>query len=311
MTTHYNYQRLGRSAWIDVYKAIGIISVVAGHFYDECRFVFLFHMPMFFLLAGYTVNDEPMTFAYMKRKTTRLIIPYVSYFLLLMFLMFLLNGLSISSMYAYVKSFIYGGERLNVWFGVFWFIPVYYISILFFNLIKEKISWLLVGVMLLLAYLLSPFKEVFNNIQVVPMAMTYMAIGYYLKPNIMRKFWFSKLTIPLCCGLLFVTPFLSQSLYIDMKHADYGIPIISFVVSILCSISIMVISKSICRLTCNHIYVLSGIGGGSMTIMYMHQMLHYSLSGILPLSISFLTAIILPLAVNLLIRRNKILSMIF
>lgn len=48
-----------------------------------------------------------------------------------------------------------------------------------------------------------------------------------------------------------------------------------------------------------------------MTIMYMHQMLHYSLSGILPLSISFLTAIILPLAVNLLIRRNKILSMIF
>lgn len=46
-----------RLAWVDVAKAIAIILMVAGHELPQVSlrtWIFSFHMPLFFILSGYT-----------------------------------------------------------------------------------------------------------------------------------------------------------------------------------------------------------------------------------------------------------------
>lgn len=59
-----------REAWVDIAKAIAIIAVVAGHievrFTDIdwlpslTRFIYLWHVPVFFMIAGFFIRDEKM-----------------------------------------------------------------------------------------------------------------------------------------------------------------------------------------------------------------------------------------------------------
>lgn len=47
--------------WADIAKGIGIILVIAGHSYSSravCKTIYLFHMPLFFILAGYFFNFQ-------------------------------------------------------------------------------------------------------------------------------------------------------------------------------------------------------------------------------------------------------------
>ena len=44
-----------RDANIDVMKALGIILVILGHTYHHGNFIYLFHMPLFFILSGTTL----------------------------------------------------------------------------------------------------------------------------------------------------------------------------------------------------------------------------------------------------------------
>ena len=81
-----------RNDIVDIVKGIGIILVVAGHlkwspFYDVQlhNIIYSFHMPLFFILAGcfasHRTGDEGI-FAFTRKKAIRLLIPYLSYFLL-------------------------------------------------------------------------------------------------------------------------------------------------------------------------------------------------------------------------------------
>ena len=46
--------------WADITKGIAIILVIMGHSFAStgniCKFIFLFHMPLFFLISGYFFN---------------------------------------------------------------------------------------------------------------------------------------------------------------------------------------------------------------------------------------------------------------
>ena len=69
--------RSGRLDWVDYAKGIGIILVVYGHvligiynskidiphsFYDYCqKFIYSFHMPLFFFLAGLFYEQKELT----------------------------------------------------------------------------------------------------------------------------------------------------------------------------------------------------------------------------------------------------------
>ncbi|MBQ3337976.1 MAG: acyltransferase family protein, partial [Atopobiaceae bacterium] len=71
-----------RLGFIDLAKAIAFMMVVCGHtFLPGSRvraIIYSFHMPLYFVLAGYTFSKKPMVKAVVN-SAKRLILPYALY----------------------------------------------------------------------------------------------------------------------------------------------------------------------------------------------------------------------------------------
>lgn len=73
----------GRDMSVDIIKALGIIGMVAGHCGSPItKFIYLFHMAIFFIASGYCYTSEKSDslesfFAFTKRKFRTLYFPYV------------------------------------------------------------------------------------------------------------------------------------------------------------------------------------------------------------------------------------------
>ena len=71
-----------RNDTIDIMKGIGIIAVIIGHmnnvpYMPYRNFIFSFHMPLFFILAGYFFKPNPDFKGKWKKDFSRLVIPYI------------------------------------------------------------------------------------------------------------------------------------------------------------------------------------------------------------------------------------------
>ena len=51
-----------RIVWIDRCKCIAIYFVVYGHLCLDNKYVYAFHMPLFFLLSGFVLNEKKYEF---------------------------------------------------------------------------------------------------------------------------------------------------------------------------------------------------------------------------------------------------------
>lgn len=83
-----------RDETIDIAKGIGIIAVVWGHIGEAFmgkNELFLFHMPLFFILSGYFFKDEGLTFIeVLKKRIQSYIIPYFIFLIIILTLFILL-----------------------------------------------------------------------------------------------------------------------------------------------------------------------------------------------------------------------------
>lgn len=70
-----------RMEYIDIAKGIGILLVIAGHLFAYrgpiSRWIFSFHMPLFFILSGICYKmDSTILVEYLKKKCKQLLIPF-------------------------------------------------------------------------------------------------------------------------------------------------------------------------------------------------------------------------------------------
>lgn len=166
---------------------------------------------------------------------------------------------------------------------MFWFITVLWMSSNLFNLILFKRAKIIcLPVLIFIGYLsyLTP-KPLPWNIHIVPMATAYIWIGYLLKKQeeTIKKFCCSHRTITALSVIsIFIIIFIfRESLTFSMKYAEMGIPVISFIVSVVASICVAIIAVWFSKLQ----FVgkaLSFIGLASMTIMYLHMPIKYYLT---------------------------------
>lgn len=229
--------------YINILKAIGIISVVCGHLFEECRWMFIYHMPLFFILSGYTFKPYKYSFGdFVKKKFRHLIIPYFSYFLLILVVNSLIHPLPLRE---FLRSFllpVYGGQKMAGIYGVFWFTNVYFLGIITFKVLFEKIRYSTLPLMLILGYVLEGFQNVPWNMQVVPMAISYMCIGILLQKSKAHLLELKRVPTFFGTVVLLWVPCIPQTLFIDMKTADYGIPLLSFAISILIVVLLLALS---------------------------------------------------------------------
>lgn len=85
-----------RNETIDIMKGIGITLVIIGHMQDLfClhKFIFSFHMPLFFILAGYFFSPQERVKEGLVKDARRLLVPYFFVIFLLLIYSILSHGL--------------------------------------------------------------------------------------------------------------------------------------------------------------------------------------------------------------------------
>ena len=142
-----------RVVYIDVVKGFAILLVVLGHILQNCeldRYIYSFHMPLFFLLSGITfsVHEGEGFVLFVRRKFCSLMVPYYS-FGLIAITVFLLTGHYASatlnkpfdlSFLQMCRNLLYGSSQNDAlkFYEPLWFLPCLF-SI---HLISYFIVWL-------------------------------------------------------------------------------------------------------------------------------------------------------------------------
>ena len=132
-----------RIVWVDYYKVIGIFLIVLGHSIfrnsDLTKFLYIFHVPIFFFISGYLEKNNPCpTKKYLKKLLYSLIIPYFIWNIL-----YFPFHLSFRSVIAMVVG-------LPPWNGASWFLMV--LVFIKLNALFYKNKKYVVGVLLSLGF---------------------------------------------------------------------------------------------------------------------------------------------------------------
>lgn len=184
--------------FISYLYAIGTILVVLGHstptsasdmpkIVDDIRsFIYCFHMPLFFFIAGflfkYTTqkNKKPYS-SFIKNKAVRFLTPYfvlsaIGIFPKILMSEFVNDMVSLDWYYIFETIF---NPRLNVW-GHFWFLPalllIFVISYLIYKCCSKKISGIIL-LALTLALAVFPINTDWLAIKDICLELIYFCLG--------------------------------------------------------------------------------------------------------------------------------------
>ena len=174
-------EKTSRILWIDVAKGITIILVVLGHSSlpsTISRFIWAFHMPVFFLVSGGATNWKKYTFfKFLLRRMKTLVLPFCIYSIVLGSIL-AIDTRSCDIIWRVLKNG-WGGYAL-------WFIPVLFVACIIVKgvyLIGSRIGiWLLNIMLLCTAGTLDYFKILLPwNISTVFFASFLIIMGSELK----------------------------------------------------------------------------------------------------------------------------------
>jgi len=205
-----------RIDWIDIYKGLAIIAVVLGHSGSPLvPYIYLFHMPAFIFISGYTFNFEKYNniqdLVYEKFK--RLIIPYFSFAFLFSFLQIILKNFKINTIFFstntkeifnpfYLFNAITSINYTNPLSGATWFLIMIFettiLAYIFFKIQKKyKLKDIfLIGFLIVLFIFSSKFlyprwpgthMNYFLDLNII--SIFFFTIGYFFKKyQIFSKF---------------------------------------------------------------------------------------------------------------------------
>lgn len=132
-----------RLDWIDIAKGIAIILVIVGHTVPNPsplrHAIFSFHMPVFFILAGYTFRPKPWR-ELLNSSVSRLLVPYVVLALAWQVPTFLMSGASLTggALVSGLETLVFASGVDVPGFGIAavgmsWFLAALFTSRVLFN----------------------------------------------------------------------------------------------------------------------------------------------------------------------------------
>lgn len=190
--------RAERLSWLDVLKGIGIILVAIGHIYSNqviFNWLYSFHMPLFFLAAGW-VYKEKTVLTDIKRRIQTIVIPYFSFgFLVLVYWQMIERRFRDSDM-SFIDSLLglFSGCYDNLDFNIhLWFLPCFFVTVAPFNILVnlggKKIAYI-VSALISLIYVVLPMPELPWGINRVFKYIGFYAVGVFLAEkgvNVVKK----------------------------------------------------------------------------------------------------------------------------
>lgn len=189
-----------RVAWLDVAKCLGIFAVYIGHFGKDAGliydYVFQFHVPLFFFLAGCTRRisaGKPLDSV--KQATKNLLIPFFLFGLIYLALLALVVD-SLNDTPGHLLILLKGAPRNQFAAGSLWFLTCLWVIEVLFSLIQRWKWFLQVPVSIglyLIATKVLPWNPLFEprgwyNVDSALAYFLYFVLGYTLFP-VLEK-WF-------------------------------------------------------------------------------------------------------------------------
>lgn len=180
--------RAERLSWLDILKGIGIILVAIGHIYSNrtvFNWLYSFHMPLFFLAAGW-VYKERSILTDIKRRIQTIVVPYFSFgFLVLIYWQVIERRFRDSDM-SFIDSLfgLFSGYYDNLDFNVhLWFLPCFFVTVVLFNILVNlggrKIAYI-VSALMSLIYIILPMPELLWGFNRVFKYIGFYAVGVFL-----------------------------------------------------------------------------------------------------------------------------------
>lgn len=168
-----------RIVWLDISKGIAILLMVFGHSSIPdmmTRFIWSFHMPLFFISSGWLTNYEKKSIAgFVVQKNKSLLLPFFIYSIIVLLLYGFIFGTKVSDV------------LMNGWGGyALWFIPILYFSLLlsylYYKIDNNYFRWTLAFAFLSLAFVLSYLDiRLPWSLSTIPYASLLIIIGHEIK----------------------------------------------------------------------------------------------------------------------------------
>lgn len=271
-------------------KGLGIIGVVLGHSGNEIahHYLFWFHMPLFFLLSGYTfkaLNEKGEFFPWLKRRAKQLLIPYISFAVIITIVKFsieFIHGkLSLATMIKDCLYIVYGGQLLTGYYGVFWFVTCLFITQVSFALIviyfkNVKTQLVIIGILYLLSHVDSQILDTYNipipwNMDVALLAITYYAIGFYVRQLTLSVLKQKAIVIiaSIISVIFIISDHFGLLVYeLDLKKNIYNNLLLDLLIPLSLTVVVCFIAYYISKLP--NTKILATLGTLSLSIMYLH-----------------------------------------
>ncbi|WP_252228862.1 MULTISPECIES: acyltransferase family protein [unclassified Clostridium] len=289
-----------RDSVMDIAKAIGIVLVVVGHSGSPfTRFIYLFHMPLFFFISGYFYNenysDNPWKLV--QKRIKSLWIPFVFYSMIFLLLHNVFCKLQIYSNNEFYKKSSYGiintynvqqflnafekilsFERSEQLAGALWFFLTLFIVNIIFVMIsfyirkvtkikyKEIVRCLFIGIFFLVGVKLYDLDvHTIKKFEVAFIAILFFYTGYIYK-RFKYKNKFNKWNLFLCFIFLIFGSFKGK---IDLVSNAIINPLFLIFNSYIGIYLIIGISEFLCN-TKKEFKLIRYIGNNTIPILCLH-----------------------------------------
>lgn len=276
-----------RLEWVDIAKAIAIILMVIGHEVHNLHiyaFIFSFHMPLFFILSGYTSGRVSSWSKYLfKLKKS-----FVHVWLLAIFMIFLLGienwvmleGFTLRNLgQSVLMGSIWGSNvpALGInGVGVMWFLIVFFWAKVVFDFCQVILSDTMSGIILVvLSGISMACCQNFSHflpqaLDLVPVGALFMWIGAFIKNNIdfnnLSNLW--KLLF-LALILIWIICFIFD-VYIELSVRHYPYYFLAIIEAVGGTIFTCILAKWISLSRTSLLFQL--IGKHTLAIMCIHHL---------------------------------------
>ncbi len=304
---HDRRQAQFRLDWVDVARGLGMLAVVIGHVWTRGPLrdaMYSFHMPLFFLLSGMLSRPHDVG-AFTRRQLVGQMRTYVLFLALLILIDQIIEPLKGGRPIFHqwpqdLAPILLGGFWLRGPYTIFWFVPCLMMARILFNValsrwpdvLDRRWAFLLPPV-LVLAYAVGWWTQASPlGLLSVPMAFVLLWVGA-VWPQVRWRGW---MVAPL--GALALVGLAGGTPTLNMKVADYGWPLLSIISAIATSLLLFRLSALVAPFA----GPVAALGRASLVIMYGHVAVIHYLSPYMGKSWLLLAALLIPFAIDRLIR---------
>jgi len=290
---------------MDIARGIGIFFVVYAHTYCPIsNLIYLFHMPLFFIISGYFYHQQDSIRETIIKKFKSLIIPYAFFMITLNIIVILLCKFVNKPFWLFPSMLIRPyGVAGTLWF----FISLFTVSVMF-KIIDSKISNIFFKIISVL--IIFSIGQILYRLNIrIPLFIdsSFTALIFYASGYILCKYPIIKYPIYIGCFIMIIWYFIyNYTPKVDLIINSYSDPLCLFV-SLGLSFIIICLSEYLEKFKISNI-LLSYMGKYSMIIFSMHLLVFEFLYFIFPRNNYFSAIIVSILCITTILLLNNLLK---